>query len=151
MTDQTITEWLHAHRDIPPELLQFVRDRLRDDEDTARNTLPADHDHFRNETWEYWESGDRVRVVSHCGCFPADRTEGQPEQALRVLREIAAHRALLDVYQHAMETHDIIGDGLTVLYRAIYALAAIWSGHPDYDESWRTRGAVDDHGVHVKR
>jgi hypothetical protein len=52
----------------------------------------------------------------------------------RVLREVAAKRALLDVYEIAEQTHDILGDGFIALDRAIRALAAVY---PDCPEEWQ--------------
>lgn len=85
---------------MTPSIVEFLNARLQEDEDTARSALPAEHECFHNETWKWWDSGDRVRVVSHCGCSTTERTDDQPDAerahiARRVLREVEAKRAIL--------------------------------------------------------
>lgn len=46
-------------------------------------------------------------------------------RAERMLREIAFKRALLDQWRHSPA-------GSPVLVNAMYQMAAVWSGHPDY-------------------
>lgn len=54
----------------------------------------------------------------------------------RVLREVAAKRALLNVYEIAEQTHDILGDGYVALDQAVRALAAVYADHSQYDTEW---------------
>jgi hypothetical protein len=49
----------------------------------------------------------------------------------RVLRDIAAKRALLEAYGR-----NLTSEAWLTLSPHIYAMAAIWAEHPDYDPSW---------------
>lgn len=66
----------------------------------------------------------------------------------RALREVAAMREIVQIHKHVEATLGARGIGCMVCARFEYgiapegwcatirAIAAIWSGHPDYDPAW---------------
>jgi len=129
-------------------IVDFLRERIQEDEDAA-NTVntpyrlyvyddgqvrePEVEDRADSDGYGAYRVdayGDDVVPNRHCGYAllydPA-----------RVLREVTAKRALLDVYEIAQQTHDILGDGLVALDRSVRALAAIYSDHESYREEWK--------------
>lgn len=103
-------------------ITEFIAARLQDDEDAARAKIP----------------GDRVRVVSRCGCPTIENADDaeRAHMARRALRQVEAGRALLAAYQHAHDTWDIVGQGYIMVERAVHVLAATWDTHPDFDPKW---------------
>jgi hypothetical protein len=110
------------------DLVQFLRERLDEDEQTARAaggkwielpknwvTAPPDDD----ET-----SRRRVALVLHDG----ERAHILRHNPARVLAEIEAKRALL---RGAEEW-----EGGTLLYYILAPLARVYRDHPDFDPAW---------------
>lgn len=142
----------------------FITDRLADDERIAKaalgeterswdiNTepdLPAKHVQGRPSIqtggmgWQT-DSGDGIWSCDDpeddCRLF---RREDQADaehitrfDPQRILRDSRASRALLDVYEIAEKSHDILGDGYVSLRKAVVALAEVWKDHPDYNWEW---------------
>lgn len=99
------------------EIVEFLRARLDEDERDARLVQSAD-----------------IYDV------PASTVEA-PEAAFRRLAEgpwladIAAKRELLDAFDLS-QSREIRCDAWLLLKPCIYAMAAIWADHPDFDPSW---------------
>lgn len=95
------------------DIVEFLKARLDEDERDARAV----------------ESADIYDV-------PASTVEA-PEAAFRRLAEgpwladIAAKRALLEAYGR-----NLTSEAWLTLSPHIYAMAAIWAEHPDYDPAW---------------
>jgi hypothetical protein len=129
----------------PITLVEFLKVRI--DEAalpiSQKETGPTEHECFRNETWQYWASGDRVRIVSHCGC-------STPEDlgARRALRDIEAKRRVLARHGEGERTNDYVycqgcpgdSDGFPQVpldeCPEFQDLAYIWNDHKDWDAKW---------------
>lgn len=96
------------------DLTAFIRARLGEDEaaaDELHNRIDCDL--------------NRLQSFGECSCgYPA-----------RVLREVAAKRALLAAYEDAPE----FSDPWIGLDAAVRICAAVWSDHPDYRQEWAPR------------
>jgi Family of unknown function (DUF6221) len=104
-------------------LVAFVRARLEEDEAAA----------------EDWHDAQRCGALDRDGGFDPRQCDcGYPA---RVLREVAAGRALIAAYEPVArndgpsEPEYAYGwaEGLGM---AVRALASFWSDHPDYDKKW---------------
>lgn len=108
-------------------LTQFVASRLDEDERAARNARPG---YFTPAVLSVFSAaGDAAHVMRH---DPA-----------RVLREVAAKRAILAEHDDRCCVKDVSGYSVQEWYDpaddpcpTIRALAAIWNDHPDYDLAW---------------
>jgi hypothetical protein len=108
------------------DLAAFVRARL-DDNDRRAAAVIADAQTIRR-------------------CSNDANAERYEAEARWVLRDIAAKRAILDAYEDARDAprgwamrdlaHTSAMGRLTALGKAVQALAAIESGHPDFDPAW---------------
>lgn len=138
------------------DLVEFLRARLAEDEQTARRAL----------------GGEWTCLVAPRFAAPGERGEievgGQvlavptPETGLhiarhdpaRTLREVAAKRAIIDEHEITHDTvtaegnfssepgcgtcHEMDGETYAGGYcRTLRLLALPYADHPDYDESWR--------------
>jgi hypothetical protein len=134
------------------DLVQFLRDRLDEDEQTARATewCPA------TMTFNGWDThrinADESEVRSHGatitrGTSPefADHiTRHDPE---RTLREVEAGRRVISDYEDATRTlavagpsgtpYDLMTGATNTLKRVLRLLAAVYADHPDYCAEWR--------------
>lgn len=100
------------------DLAAFIAARLDEDEQAAPGV------HGDGCALHAWLRND-VPAACDCG-WPA-----------RLLREAAAKRVILDGWKLASEGAHSTGYLKTLwLYRAICAIAAIWSDHPDYRAGW---------------
>lgn len=119
------------------ELVQFLRDRLAEDEQAARR------------------AGDSFRQIGETGVIVAtdgDRAEecasanwsGIAEHIVRhdparVLREVAAKRELLADYERFVaERRRMMGgwDSYPETSPVLTAFAAVYADHPDYKNEW---------------
>ncbi|PRY56455.1 DUF6221 family protein [Glycomyces artemisiae] len=122
----------------------FLEARLTEDEAIATEASPG--------PWHLNAEHDEVIAVDDievCTAFALSSNQQRNtarhiarHDPSRVLREIQAKRALLAIYKHAIETWDIVGDGFRVVERAVVALAAVYSDHPDYDPTWATAETI---------
>ena len=58
----------------------------------------------------------------------------------RVLREVAAKRAVIEVYEAAAASDDPKVDysiGMATMRMVLRSYATVWSGHPDYRPEWK--------------
>lgn len=106
------------------DLVAWLRERLDEDERVARS---AREGFFQPETLSIFAAvSDAAHVITH---DPA-----------RVLRQVAAHRRILDEYEQTVEyyaTHRAAPAGeLHGLLFAVKAIASIYSDHPGYDTAW---------------
>jgi hypothetical protein len=137
------------------DLVGFLRARLDEEERIARaaeqqiggGQWKAEPDAAGNleVVGEPYEGSGGIRVVPVILTLDDDETmvfiaEHDPA---RVLREVEAKRELLDRYEELVASgkeqgHVLGGDvGEEYLYCVLPALALSYSGHPDFDESWR--------------
>lgn len=106
------------------DLVAFLAARLDEDEAKAALTLRAATAHF----------GPRFKAA------PRERWE-------RVLREVEAGRRLIGRYEYCAAYGEAPGnEGLWHAMREyeehiLPAMAAVWSGHPDYDPEWAPQAA----------
>jgi hypothetical protein len=119
-------------------LVQFLRDRLNEDEQAARR------------------AGDTFRQIGETGVIVAtegDRAEecasanwaGIAEHIVRhdparVLREVAAKRELLDDYERFVAERRRMMNGWDSYPEpspVLTAFAAVYADHPDYRDAWR--------------
>jgi Family of unknown function (DUF6221) len=118
------------------ELVAFCNARLDEDEAAARAAASG--------PWMPRRGPNAARVEHIARHDPA-----------RVLREVAANRAILEYYVEPPNgfrtgNAEVIssaegGSGraagvLTVIEAIVLDLAAVWSDHPDYDSAWGTAG-----------
>jgi uncharacterized protein DUF6221 len=95
-------------------LVEFLRERLDEDEQAARDVRP-DQDYSDSAHQDRWS--------------PA-----------RVLREVEAKRRIIGEYErYVAERRRAMGGWDTYSEQSpiITALAAVYADHPEYDESWR--------------
>lgn len=145
MTAQTITE--------------FIAARLDDDEAYARNAFRphGDEGPKNGPEWrEIWSGTVECGPGGeHIATFDSQLSRHiERHDPARVLREVAAKRAILKQYQAALTANQIgtrpggihsISSriraedeaALDVLSRAVAHLAAAYADHPDYREEWR--------------
>jgi hypothetical protein len=142
-------------------LTAFVAARLDEDEAAAQAAARAAEDGYNTEpAWEYdgdevIVAGGRGIVTGPWGIEPEIARHIERFQPARVLREVAAKRAILKQYQAAVSANEIgtlpgrshsfssriraeDEAALDVLGRAVANLAAVYSDHPDYRKEWST-------------
>lgn len=121
------------------DIVRFLKDRLDEDEATARAILADDLSEGR---WRWQLHGlnpYRTALVNDRGSvlLPAKHDDVFPSRSVaehiarhdpaRVLREVEAKRVALNWYEN---------DDHVVMAATIYAMAAIYSDHPDYCDEW---------------
>ncbi|MFF0524252.1 DUF6221 family protein [Actinomadura nitritigenes] len=114
----------------PPELVVFLRARLRDDWNYARDALVGTR--WRAErTVVVLDTGAEIEDVF---LGPADHiARFDPE---RVFAEFDAKQAIVDAYEAGLEA-GAATDYLQGIGKAVALLAAVYADHADYRESWR--------------
>jgi len=128
------------------ELAVFVAARLAEDEAVAKDAAPS--------PWRWVDPGGRYRSAMVSGSWYAqhgwhivaavggsgpdagDAAHIARHDPARVLREVAATRAVLAAYEASVRS---LGPGLSVsLWRLVQAAAEVWSDHPDYRQEWKS-------------
>lgn len=123
------------------DLVQFLNDRLAEDE-AAATEAGSDE----------WSSDDAVWMLMDSKGEAVVHNEGKPteEQAIhmarhdpaRVLREVAAKRALLQRYASAARSAEVAYANDSDVYfaegleQSIGIMAAAYSDHSEYDPEW---------------
>jgi Family of unknown function (DUF6221) len=127
------------------DLLAFLNDRLDEDEATARAAA----------SWPNHEAdGWREALAAQANELGAAEVEHIARHGPdRVLRQVAAMRAILEYYVEPPNGYRsgslepmsaTIGEVrkaptvLTVIEAIVLDIAAVWSDHPDYDPAWRS-------------
>lgn len=147
------------------DLLAFLNARLDDDERVAREAVIRAHNGHRPhpELSEWHYGGDEVEYVStpemrahpyfdpyyvtmdNEGLLPAVDEKVGPHIArhdpARVLREVAAKRAIIESYTGCRALLGTLGSPRSEGYvdglgKAIEALASVYADHPDFDPAW---------------
>lgn len=126
------------------DLRDFIAARLNETAPAANQEKAGfpKHECFRDETWQYWASGHRVRVVSHCGCSTPEAAG-----ARRAIREAAAKRRVLERHTPTKVATTVYCDGCptdqdgfpgTELNDCpeLQDLAYIWNDHEDWNQAW---------------
>jgi hypothetical protein len=128
------------------ELVQFLRDRLNEDERYARATterqpydewdaVGAGGDDDVAQSW--WE----VAKIARMERSPAARALAQHiarHDPARVLRDIEAKRDLLRVAERAHDYHETFTSGFASALEGVLRLFAVaYAEHPDYRAEWR--------------
>jgi hypothetical protein len=129
ITDEEAAEVLRMSEERDEQVYQlpliaaFLEARIGEDEHRAWVKAADLHLH--------WCAATHVDCADPCDC-------GNPARALR---EIAAKRTILVHWPDPFGnwTAEQAEAVRAVKLRAFRALAAIWSGHPDYDRSWSPR------------
>jgi Family of unknown function (DUF6221) len=120
------------------DLVAFLSARLDEDEGKAR-LAAREGGTWKQEDPERWPG----RIVSLGGVVVYDELAPDDYQAehiarhdpARVLREVEAKRAILELYEAAVE-HDDTSLGVATLRTVVKTLAKVWREHPDYDPAW---------------
>lgn len=138
------------------DLVRFLRDRLDEDERTARAATPGPWWHNPGKQWLEGEAFERYDLskgeefVGYGGPHPftgavastgpADHMQSMKDAAhiarhdpARVLAEVEAKRRILTAY----ENYDREAPELDVPDSVIRLLALPYAGHPDYRKEWR--------------
>lgn len=123
------------------ELLDFLRDRLQDDEDYAHNAY-ADHNDAGPNWYEQWSGalniGEKEDLVL-TNDSAVSRFMARHDPA-RILREVEAKRALLDDYERFVaERRRMMNgwDSYPEVSPVLTAFAAVYADHPQYRDEWR--------------
>jgi len=130
------------------DLVAFLRARLNEDEQAARDASPAP---WITKTGQPWLADHIVfgqskympnRISQVC-----DLTAGQTRAAdaahiirhdpARVLAEVDAKRRILDLHKAMALNPDVHSDAWTALGDVLHLLALPYADHPDYREAWR--------------
>ena len=124
------------------DLIAFLTARLDEDEAAAKASWPGPWD-YETEVGGFGPVGCVLMPIpQHKGArtgltsFTPLGTQDADTAAhiarhdpARVLREVAAKRAIIAQWEHSPV-------GSPVLTNALYQLAAVWSDHPDYRQEW---------------
>lgn len=120
------------------DIVKFLRARLDEDEAGA---LSASRNGGR---WISQE--EHVETVEGCLIadfeLKSDSSHCSEHDPARVLREVAAKRAMIEPFDQAVRKHEWLHDpwhrAIWTLHlrNAIYPLATVYSDHPDYDRKW---------------
>ncbi|MEU0133386.1 DUF6221 family protein [Streptomyces sp. NPDC006296] len=124
------------------ELLDFLRARLQDDEDYARNAY-ADHNDAGPKWYEQWSGALNIGeeedlVLTNDSAISRHMERHDPA---RVLAEVEAKRALLDDYERFVaERRRMMGgwDSYPETSPVLTAFATVYADHPDYRSEWRS-------------
>ncbi|MGW1071534.1 DUF6221 family protein [Streptomyces sp. NPDC002537] len=136
------------------DLLAFLRARLDEDEQTARETAWSLNT-MRHNGWEArpgdglgddyeWEVWANSRFRMCGGLQGADARHIARHDPARVLADIAGRRAILDLYEEP-EASGALPDSANrftgsvqrhVIGEVLPHLALPYAGHPDYREEW---------------
>ena len=129
-------------------IVEFLEARIAEDEAVAKNVASAGE----------WTSGSTygmfVSVEARCGTVVSGEWERQDANHIarhdpaRVLREVAAKRAIIEAADEASDLDMSIDNDRRVGRRdmteepylgdvILRALAASYADHPDFDEEWR--------------
>lgn len=107
-------------------LIQFLRDRLNEDEQVARSA---------GDGWYSYDPEQQIAFVS-----PEDSRHIARHDPARILREVEAKRVLLADYERFVaERRRMMGgwDSYPKVSPVLTAFAAVYADHPDCDEAWR--------------
>ncbi|MFJ8627861.1 DUF6221 family protein [Kitasatospora sp. NPDC093550] len=122
----------HSAKRPAPLVAAFLRARLQDDWDHARDAMMSSG---------HW-TAERTVVVLDTGAEIADAFLGPADHIARfdparVMAEVDAKRAIVDAYDRSPGN-----DGTTVachegLHTAVLLLASVYADHADYRDEWR--------------
>ena len=144
-----LVEELAAH--FVSDLIAFCEARISEDEASAKAAASVAGPHWRHDTG--WSKADHPysQVRSPGGAIVADALRGPDDEEIgpflarhdpaRVLREVTAKRAILT--RHSPVTGPGRGTRCGGEFDVPWpcedarSVAAIWSGHPDYQEGWK--------------
>jgi hypothetical protein len=108
---------LRAGHPIPDPLVAFLLARLDEDEEAARRLLLGG---------EFLPFESLGRSAGH----------GARHGPLRVLREVAAKRAVVQAWRESARRDRNPADAPGAAVALIAALAAVFAEHPDFDPAW---------------
>lgn len=121
------------------EMIAWLRAQLDTDERIARKAANFPYDHPTDAPWE------RARIVVERGAAFTSDAHIAAHNPARVLRQLQAHRTILDLHARAHEcsTFDEVDvDNCTWVLETescstVRALASIYSDGDGYREEWR--------------
>lgn len=116
------------------ELVAFLRARLKEDEDYARNAF-GDHNDAGPSWYEQWSGAlnigeDEDLVMTNDSQISRFMERHDPA---RVLREVEAKRRILHL---AVEVPSLTGEFGYAWTEVLEQLAVSYSDHPDYRREW---------------
>lgn len=113
------------------DLIAFLRARLDETERIARAGEVSDWSidrQYHDGGESYWDvDGPGGGWIAHVGDFH-DAEHIAANDPARVLRQVQAHRAILDDCEERRSVQALL---------PLKALASIWSDHPDFRQEWR--------------
>jgi len=124
-----------------PSIVEFLAARLQEDEDTARAAARAAENGYNTEPpWEF--DNDEVVIADGRGIITGPwgieheiARHVERFQPARVLCEVASKRAILEL--GICLACDVELQPCDHREDTLRALAAVYSDHPDYDETWK--------------
>jgi hypothetical protein len=127
------------------DLVQFLRDRLDEDERVAREAASTQRN---GGSWQFSEmqvrAGDGAPVTKHT--WVGEGSHIARHDPARVLAEVQAKRLLLDRWSELQDRIDSEDDqekrGRLALTRHgldmfVFQLGTVYADHPDYRQEWR--------------
>ncbi|MEV7112353.1 DUF6221 family protein [Streptomyces anulatus] len=116
------------------DLVQFLRQRLDDDEQTAR-AAHAPNWSTDGRTGLYYGVEDSWMTDA---LTTTDADHIAHHDPTRVLREVDAKRSLLDLAERARDYHETFVNGFAAALENTLRLYALpHADHPDYQDDWR--------------
>ena len=133
---------------MPADLVDFLRARLDDDEQTAREAAKIDGDQW-SVAGPSSNDPDRVEGNTGWGAVGYDMVEPVVHHVARhdparVLREVAAKRAILERYAVSVKEAELSAGGWAdgydrALELCVRSVAAVYADHPAYRAEWAIR------------
>lgn len=119
------------------DIVAFVKARLDEDERFARLTHSGEWT-FDQLGQLLVNQGQTISKIANLGVDSFGRHIARHDPA-RVLREVEAKRRILGEYERfaAERRRAMNGWDTAEISPIVAALAAVWSGHPDYKAKWR--------------
>ncbi|MEU5036573.1 DUF6221 family protein [Streptomyces rubiginosohelvolus] len=122
------------------DLVQFLRDRLEDDEQEAAGASPG--------PWHADAEADEVLAVDDIVVAEGFALSGRQLRATthhiarhdpaRILREVEAKRELIRLAEAAHDYHETFMSGFAAeMEKALRLFAVAYADHPDYRDEWR--------------
>lgn len=122
-------------------LERFIAARLDEDEAVARYAAPGPWERYDQDASVHCAYGspfDGEQIATAYGIAAQDDAQQTADHIARhdparVLRDVTAHRRILDRYLAALP-HTVHQAGIAV---GLKAVACIYADHPDFDPNWR--------------
>lgn len=124
------------------DLIAFLKARLDEQDHAALRATesPWEVVHMRDQTFGVWSIGNGFSgeddLLANVNVKP-DAVHIALHDPKRVLADVAAKRQIIDRYEYVQSDPEIHDDGEYAMAGVLRLLALPFSGHPDYQESWK--------------